>query len=667
MMTPAVVRDTLRVLNVDLGQASRVDPCARLLHRAPAASLEAVPGVATALVGALEARPDEALFVVSAVFRNITCHTWDVSKMIGTEVRAAGGLLPLTRALRTCVAARGESDKHEAEKAGGIISAAYLAAICTPPGHDDADVDEALRAGAAVSALALASRHSLRADLVIQCFGFLERIAINPARRAAVAAAGVYKVAAAMLRAHPAHAPLNTRVLAAVATVDFNFDAGRAAAFADAGLVEAAARVLAAGGEAQNAAIIALLHSCHAPPANQARAVAAGVPAALLAALRAHLADVPAALAILQCFHVIVNGCTAASASAAAALPVLVDAMTAHPGNAELQAYAGRALDAVLRLMPPETSKAVLPGKAPALLAALDEGLRRHGAVPGTVSGLGRASLCLCAWGFRAPQHLMTALAQAAHPDAPEDILLDMYQVVTPAATRYLNAGAQFTAQQLAGVLATAQRHGATNIELAAMPLTVIAAHMRRDASLVALLLEGALTAAVALGTTSSRAGNCDRMRIAAATLVGVAVESANGDFVAAGAAATRAGVLPLIEQGGSLADVKPWEMDMEPVRGVLIMRLQAAIEVHDAAVCSAPGACARCAQLRASCKRCGLPGCGASRRADDAERTMAKCGDCRRLAYCCSAHQTEDWARHKAECRAAAAAQADDEQDEEP
>ena len=65
---------------------------------------------------------------------------------------------------------------------------------------------------------------------------------------------------------------------------------------------------------------------------------------------------------------------------------------------------------------------------------------------------------------------------------------------------------------------------------------------------------------------------------------------------------------------------------------------------------------------LRASGKRCGLPACGASRRVDDAERTMAKCGRCRRFAYCCKTHQTDDWPRHKeAECRALAAAETDD------
>jgi hypothetical protein len=117
MMTPAVVRATLRVLNVGVGDKTRVDACACLLRYTPPSSVDALPGVATALLGAINARPVEALAAVSVVFRSITDHTWDVSKMIGAELRAAGGLLPLTRALRACVAARGESDKLEADTA----------------------------------------------------------------------------------------------------------------------------------------------------------------------------------------------------------------------------------------------------------------------------------------------------------------------------------------------------------------------------------------------------------------------------------------------------------------------------------------------------------------------------------------------------------------------
>ncbi len=384
----------------------------------------------------------------------------------------------------------------------------------------------------------------------------------------------------------------------------------------------------------------------------------------------AHLADAPAAVRVLQCFCAVVDGCTAAFPSAAAAVPVLIDSMTAHPEDAELQVCAARAFNAVFCTMPAERcNETMLQGKKVALLAALDAGLLRHSAVPGTLASLAHVSVCLCCWGVAPPQHLMTALARVTHPDAPEAVLLDMFDIITPAVWRFQDLGARFTAQQLAGLLAVAQRHGSRNIELAAMPLTVIAAHVRHDASLVASpLFEDALATAVAVGTTSSRAGDRDRMRIAAVALLALAADTALGDAAAATAAATRAGLLPLLEEGGPLSVVRAWEMqDAEKARPALIKVLKRAIEVHDAAACSAPSACARCAQLRAAGKRCGLPGCGASRRAADADRTMAKCGDCRRLAYCCSAHQKEDWARHKAECRAAAAAQADDEQDEEP
>jgi hypothetical protein len=62
----------------------------------------------------------------------------------------------------------------------------------------------------------------------------------------------------------------------------------------------------------------------------------------------------------------------------------------------------------------------------------------------------------------------------------------------------------------------------------------------------------------------------------------------------------------------------------------------------------------------------CALPGCGARRRAGGGGggggvKKLLRCGACRGATYCCAAHQREDWARHKEECRAAVAAASDD------
>jgi hypothetical protein len=80
---------------------------------------------------------------------------------------------------------------------------------------------------------------------------------------------------------------------------------------------------------------------------------------------------------------------------------------------------------------------------------------------------------------------------------------------------------------------------------------------------------------------------------------------------------------------------------------------------------------CPMCVLSRAVGDTCGLPGCGRARAAtasdaagdgrDEApgERVhkLKRCRGCAREAYCCAEHSRRDWARHKAECRAAQAA----------
>jgi hypothetical protein len=52
--------------------------------------------------------------------------------------------------------------------------------------------------------------------------------------------------------------------------------------------------------------------------------------------------------------------------------------------------------------------------------------------------------------------------------------------------------------------------------------------------------------------------------------------------------------------------------------------------------------------------RRCALPSCGAQ---EPHPKLFKLCGRCRGAAYCCAAHSTEDWKRHKREdgCKAAA------------
>ena len=78
---------------------------------------------------------------------------------------------------------------------------------------------------------------------------------------------------------------------------------------------------------------------------------------------------------------------------------------------------------------------------------------------------------------------------------------------------------------------------------------------------------------------------------------------------------------------------------------------LQAAAKAHDAAATCGDAACARCAELRAQGLLCGLPGCGAKQRDGGDAKKLLRCAGCHTLAFCCAAHQREDWARHKPEC----------------
>jgi hypothetical protein len=59
-------------------------------------------------------------------------------------------------------------------------------------------------------------------------------------------------------------------------------------------------------------------------------------------------------------------------------------------------------------------------------------------------------------------------------------------------------------------------------------------------------------------------------------------------------------------------------------------------------------------AAAEAALRFCALASCGASA---PHGRKHARCGVCRGVAYCCKAHQVEDWPSHKAACKAARAA----------
>ncbi len=73
--------------------------------------------------------------------------------------------------------------------------------------------------------------------------------------------------------------------------------------------------------------------------------------------------------------------------------------------------------------------------------------------------------------------------------------------------------------------------------------------------------------------------------------------------------------------------------------------------EAHQPAAC----ACVAGSAARSAGRLCSRAGCGATTRGDGGGGKLKRCGRCGRAAYCCKAHQADDWARHKAECKAPA------------
>ncbi len=87
-----------------------------------------------------------------------------------------------------------------------------------------------------------------------------------------------------------------------------------------------------------------------------------------------------------------------------------------------------------------------------------------------------------------------------------------------------------------------------------------------------------------------------------------------------------------------------------------LARRLRALVAAHEGG--SGAGCAVRDCDLRLmSARRCCLPGCAAVVAADG--RPLQRCAGCQRAVFCCAAHQQQAWPRHKAVCRARAAVDA--------
>lgn len=678
---PAVLRAAVRVLRASSGsQEKQIAAAAHLLSYVRGDSLVAIPGIASALVGALKSAPasDVVQYAICRVFYVLREHMWDLEGHAAffVEARTAGGFMPIAMALRACAVARGENAADK-EQAGVVLSAAAAIAIMeTPPGHDDSDIDEALRAGAAVAAMALARRYADDRRCVSNTCAFLKGIALKSESRCkALVAAGAFKTAAAVLLdfAECCDGVLWGLELAAeVVTGCKPGDPDLAAAAGRAGLIEPVARALATHGESSadvafNASGL-LASTCGIDTANQARAIAAGAPAALAAALRAHACADDARI-IVGSLHDVLFGYpdfeAAASAASAGAVPAIVATMQAHLDDEVAQALCGCCLRTVVQEMTRDERCEALRDSPSALASTLEAAMRRYRTSERTMGILTQAAVCL--YGGPEMTRIISVLADLAqdtadselhdeHSDA-SSVLAHVYHALGEAAAQYSAVGgACLTSAQLATALDHAKSCSLTNQELVMTVLATIALYVRADASLAASLAKDAIFTAVLFATEARQSDYGSMLRSTAAALFSAAV--GHGGSVAEDAESMGhvAGILQLLEDGGALPELKFWGASIEAMRPALLARLRKCF-------CGF-GGCYACSKLRAAGKCCNIPGCGASRRMDDAERMMAKCGRCRRFAYCCKAHQTDDWPRHKEECRALAAAQADDDEE---
>ena len=111
---------------------------------------------------------------------------------------------------------------------------------------------------------------------------------------------------------------------------------------------------------------------------------------------------------------------------------------------------------------------------------------------------------------------------------------------------------------------------------------------------------------------------------------------------------AVHAGALPQFRAA-------PVAEDAVDARDALIAALQGAAEAHAATLNGA--ACDACDALRAAGGMCALPGCvecAAAGNTVSASGRLQVCSVCRRVAYCCAAHQRLHWRAHKKQCHAA-------------
>jgi hypothetical protein len=463
------------------------------------------------------------------------------------------------------------------------------------------------------------------------------------------------------LLAHPAHATLQHYGCNALAIITKDHQRNKV----NAGIAGAVAAVLAAMRACRGAAkvqqsgcLVLGILVCDVQQ-NRTCAIQAGAFATLVDALTAHAG----------CAGVQANGCCALGGLvrdddhscnppipdgkrlAAKAAPLAVAALTAHRAYADVQAWAGYAIWVLSKTA--YLGVRISRDGVRAIVAAL----RAHR----THSGVQR--YCCEALSIVISGNA-TNIAAATNAGAFEAVKAAMQS--HPAEAEVQFAGCSVFSSLGQGQQAKAHHIGAVDVVCAAMRAHPADALVQRNGcmalacivckhreKLQAACAAGAIEAVVAAANPSlEHLESCTAYETAGVTLKeiiwgGHAQEDA----------ALRAGALEALSGGG---EAGTYEADRRHV----VARLELAARWHDAGVCTHHATCKRCAGMRAAGTMCALAGCCARMR--DARKKLLRCGRCGVACYCGAAHQRDDWARHKAECRRPSRDDDDEEEDDE-
>jgi hypothetical protein len=398
-------------------------------------------------------------------------------------------------------------------------------------------------------------------------------------------------------------------------------------------------------------------------------AAAADALNAVVGALRQHVHHADLAKARLSC------SCAADAAARCGArqqsycdlrdaAPALVAALRAHSGDAEVQAYCCCVLRYITRRRPRNLLKAGAAGANEAVVAAM----RANGDVRLQVEGcfaLGvmcqddNAAHQVKAGAAGGVEAVLAALrAFPAIADVTEIALFALDALVHHNATNQRTAGAAGAVEAVLGCMRGAHIADANVQDNACMALGgLIKCDDHPNLNLRAAHASGALDAVAAVMRAVSAADedaspssgfrvSKNAVQDSACCALRFLIDDSDEQHKRE---AVRAGVLEALQR----QEANPGAL--EDGRLELIAELQPVAARHDDAAssggCAHYPSCQRCAHLRATCKLCALPGCGARNRRDGSGKTLLRCGRCGAACYCGAGHQREDWARHKLEC----------------